>query len=135
MSQYKIIIYNGFWSIDDVRKMNDYLFIYGDNDIKKGKLGQAIIRDEPNTIGIPTKKLPSNNKNAFYYDDEYDTNIKKIDVAIENIIIKLNNNKNYKGIVLPEKGLGIGLAKLNIYAPLTLKYLCLKIEELKKRLN
>lgn len=33
--------------------------------------GQAIIRGLPNTIGIPTKKYPSNLKSSFYTDDEY----------------------------------------------------------------
>ena len=123
----EIIIFDGFWTVSDVKMAPDYLFIFGDNDIQKGKGGQAIIRDEPNTFGIPTKKQPNNNLNSFYYDAEYDQNIKKIDKAIENLLIEA---KNYKGIILPKDGFGTGLAKLHKNAPNTLKYLNNKIKEL-----
>lgn len=82
----EIKIFKGYWTINDVKKMSDYLFVFGDNDIKLGKGGQAIIRDEPNTIGIPTKKYPNNKSNSFYYDTQYEQNIIKIDRAINNII-------------------------------------------------
>lgn len=52
-------IFEGYWTVNDARSNKNSLFVYGDNDIKKGKKGQAIIRDEPNAIGIPTKKYPS----------------------------------------------------------------------------
>ena len=127
----KIIIFKGYWTVEDVRTNNKYLFIFGDNDIKRAKGGQAIIRYEPNTIGIPTKKYPSYNSNAYYYDTEYDDNIKKIDTAIENIIIILKTGK-YKGIILPADGFGTGLANLKINAPKTLKYIEDKVNELKE---
>lgn len=130
MSQFEVIIFKGYWTIDDVKKMSDYLFVFGDNDIKKGKKGQAIIRDEHNTIGIPTKKIPNYSLSSYYYDDEYENNIKKINVAF-NKIIEIINTKKYKGIVLPEDGIGTGLAKLNENAPKTLEYINKKIEELK----
>ncbi len=122
-------IFKGYWTINDVRNMSDYLFVFGDNDIKVGKGGQAIIRDEPNTIGIPTKKYPNNKTSSFYYDTEYNENIIKIDNAINNIIKKSNN---YKGIILPEDGFGTGLAKLHINAPKTLEYINKRIIELKQ---
>lgn len=122
----EIIIFDGFWSVNDVRLKTEFLFIFGDNDIKKGKGGQAIIRDEPNTFGIPTKKLPNNNLNSFYYDSEYDENIKKIDRAFENLFVEC---KKYKGVVLPKDGIGTGLAKLSKNAPKTLSYLNKKLAE------
>lgn len=42
-----VFIFNGNWSVDDVRKSKDYLFVFGDNDIHSGTGGQAIIRNEP----------------------------------------------------------------------------------------
>jgi len=128
----EIKIFKGYWTINDVKKMSDYLFVFGDNDIKLGKGGQAIIRDEPNTIGIPTKKYPNNKSNSFYYDTEYEQNIIKIDRAINNIIKK---SQNYKGIVLPEDGFGTGLSKLHINAPKTLAYINQQIEQLKQLNN
>ncbi len=126
----KIITFDGYWTIDTVRSMPKYLFVFGDNDVKKGTGGQAIIRHEENAIGIPTKKLPNNAKTSFYTDDEYESNISKIDNAIEEIFIKVKE-EDYEGIVLPIDGFGTGLAKLKDYAPRTLIYLENKIEEIK----
>lgn len=118
-NKYEIIVFNNFWTLQDVRKMNDYLFIFGDNDIQKGKKGQAIIRDESNTIGVPTKKVPCNTLNSFYKDDEYEINIIKIDKAFNNIYETLKNNKSkYKGIVLPKKWIRYQFSKV--------KYICSK---------
>lgn len=128
----EIIIFEGFWTVEDIEEMSEYLFLFGDNDIKKGKGGQAIIRDYSNTIGIPTKKLPNNHPDSFYYDTEYDENIKKIDNAFEEVIKKA---KLYKGIVLPKDGFGTGLARLKYFAPKTLEYINCKVEELVKILS
>lgn len=128
----EVIIFEGFWTIEDVRLMPNYIFIFGDNDLKYGKRGQAIIRDEPNSMGMPTKKEPNNRITSFYIDDEYDENIKKIDQAINSILCEVKNKK-YTGIVLPKDGFGTGLAKLSIYAPKTLEYIKLKINELSRK--
>lgn len=118
----KIVVYNKFWNINDVKKNPDTLFVYGDNDVSSGKGGQAIIRYEKNTIGIPTKKFPNNNTSSFYTDKEIDENRKKIKNAIENIKQKILNNE-YAQLALPANGFGTGLAKLNVKAPLTFSYL------------
>ena len=128
----EVIIFKGYWSISNVRAMPEYLFIYADNDIKRGRGGQAIIRDEPNTIGIPTKKLPNNYRDSFYSDDEYSDNCAKIDKAIKDIEDKM---KKYKGIVIPAAGYGTGLAKLDKYAPKTLEYINLKIQYIRSLHN
>ena len=126
--------FKGFWTINDVRNTPSYLFIYGDNDMEYGKGGQAVIRDEPNAIGIPTKKVPNNNVGSFYSDVEYDLNAIKIDKAISKIIKKLKTNK-YDGIILPKSGLGTGLSNLKNCAPLTFVYLNESIEKLKSDVN
>ncbi|AEQ32694.1 hypothetical protein CE11_00477 [Megavirus courdo11] len=125
----KIIIFNGFWTVDDVKKNPHALFVYGDNDVHVGKGGQAIIRDCVNTIGLPTKKYPNNQLTSFYTDLEYHDNIKKIDYAINNII---NLSKKYDYVVLPRDGFGTGLAKLKENAPETLNHINQRIEFLKK---
>lgn len=61
----KIIIFDGFWTIDDVKRYPHALFVYGDNNVQRGLGGQAIIRNLPNTVGIPTKNYPSNHPDAF----------------------------------------------------------------------
>lgn len=121
------IIYFDHWKISDVRTRPDHLFIFGDNDIECGKGGQAIIRDEPNAMGIPTKKYPTMRNNAFYSDNEYEDNQKKIDNAIELI---LNALSKYKVLVLPKDGFGTGLAKLPEKAPKTFQYLEKRVDDL-----
>jgi hypothetical protein len=71
-------IFEGYWTVDDVRKRKDMIFVFGDNDYKFGAKGQAIIRHEKNSHGIPTKKYPGYNKSAYYYsDDDFDDNKEK----------------------------------------------------------
>lgn len=125
----KIKIFNGYWTVADVKKHTNALFVYGDNDIHRGKGGQAIIRDLPNTVGIPTKKYPSNHPSSFYTDQEYVKNLIKISNAINNIIDK---SINYKYVVLPEDGFGTGLAQLPTKAPKTFSFLVEAIDNLKQ---
>lgn len=71
------IIYKKFWTVDDVVKHRDWLFVYGDNNIGKGKGGQAVIRDESkkyNRIVLPSDgfgtglaKLPIVAPNTYKY--------------------------------------------------------------------
>lgn len=48
-----------------------HVFVFGDNTIRKGKGGAAILRDEPNTYGFITKKYPNNEDASFYRPEEY----------------------------------------------------------------
>jgi len=94
----------------------EYLFVFGDNIIKRGKGGQAVIRDCPNAFGIPTKKMPTNDADAFFSDipSEHSAVI----VAINELHKQMKNGKK---IVFPYDGIGNGLAKLQEKAPTTLK--------------
>jgi hypothetical protein len=128
----KVKYFPRFWTCSDVEANSNYLFVYGDNDIQKGRGGQAIIRDLPNTIGLPTKKRPNNLPESFYTDLEFEKNKAKIDAAIQRILLKA---EFYDGIILPRDGFGTGLARLPLLAPKTLEYLNeqikLKIVELR----
>lgn len=115
-NRYSIIRFEGFWDCSDTAYLRNYLFLFGDNDLKMGKRGQAVIRDEPNAFGIPTKKRPFLSNNSFYTDAEYDENIKKINTAFKTICTKLDSGE-YLGIVISSQGIGTGLAKLQIKAP------------------
>lgn len=77
----------------DVQNNLDKIFVYGDNDLRQGKGGQAIIRDLPNTIGLRTKKLPSLSPNAFYTDTEFSQNKLKIDEDINTVKTAIANGK------------------------------------------
>lgn len=53
-----------------IQKHPNRLFIFGDNLLKQGLGGQAKeCRGEPNTFGIPTKRRPSWDVDAFFTDE------------------------------------------------------------------
>lgn len=54
-----------------LRAHPDHIFVFGDNTIRKGKGGAATLRDEPNTWGFITKKLPNNHDDSFYRPADY----------------------------------------------------------------
>ena len=110
-----------FVSRETIRENKNKIFIFGDNDLKSGYGGQAKeMRDEPNTIGIPTKKKPDNSDDSFYTDAEFEENKKKINFAINLILKELKNGKT---IVIPSNGIGTGLARLEQKAPKTFTFL------------
>jgi hypothetical protein len=115
----KIEIFQGFWAVEDIVSNPDKIYIYGDNDRRFGKGGQAIIRDLPNTFGIRTKKYPSNDIDSFYLDTEFEENCQKIREDILEICQRFSD----KTIVLSSGGYGTGLSKLPQTAPKTFQYL------------
>lgn len=86
--------------------------------------GQAKeMRGEPNAIGIPTKKLPTMNGDAFFTDNELELNKSYILHAFSKI------PKN-RVVVIPTSGLGTGFAELDKRAPKTYAFLLECIENL-----
>lgn len=122
-----IHVFQGFWTPEDCKKNPTWLFVYGDNDAQIGKKGQAVIRDEHNSIGIPTKKYPTLRKEHFYTDNELESNKRKIDNSLSILKEKL---RAYETLVIPKDGIGTGLAQLNVRAPLTFKYLQEQLDKL-----
>ena len=61
------------FSVEDCNNNPNKIYIFGDNLCSVGKGGQAVIRDCNNVFGIPTKRTPSMDSNAFFSDnfDEY----------------------------------------------------------------
>ena len=115
-----IQIFKGFWTIEDVTKSPNKIFIYGDDDLRTGIDGQAIIRNESNTLGIRTKKRPSHEEDAYYNDSEFEDNKKKILKDIKKISDELLFGTI---IVFSEGGCGTGRAKLKEKAPKTFQFL------------
>ena len=115
----KVEIFHGFWTVEDVLLSPDKIFIFGDNDKRFGKGGQAIIRDLSNTYGIRTKKHPSNDIDSFYLDTEFEQNCQKIREDVLTIRQKFSD----KTIVLSSGGYGTGLSRLPQTAPKTFEYL------------
>lgn len=81
------------------------------------------MRGEPNSIGIVTKRFPSNKFDSFFFDHDFEEAIKYIDRDFASI-------PEGVVVVIPSDGLGTGLAKLDTQAPKIFNYILNKIEEL-----
>lgn len=101
-----------WYSVQQCRENPKTLYVFGDNLIGVGKGGQAQIRDEKNTFGIPTKRLPTMNDDAFFNDWASET------LQVVGEIHKLVElSKDYDLVVFPADGLGTGLAKMDKVSP------------------
>ena len=120
----RIRIFDEQYSAKTLRARPDCLFLFGDNEDKAGTRGQAVIRHEPNAVGIVTKRRPFMNEDSFYDDEEYESNIEAINDSFENLRKKLESSgMEYKFIFIPRDGLGTGLAQLPSRAPKTFVYI------------
>ena len=103
-------------SVDLLRDNPDKYYLFGDNLEGWGKKGQAVIRGEPNAIGIPTKVAPKRDVDSYFTDDNFEMNKQFIDDAFAKIPVGST-------VVVPKAGLGTGLAQLDKRAPKTFAYL------------
>jgi hypothetical protein len=103
------------WITPEVcRASPNSLFVFGDNLIRKGKGGQAIIRDEPNAVGIVTKRLPTMAPAAFLTDDDFDEVYRTNQPAWFSLGEALNEGRR---VIFPRDGIGTGRARLSTSAP------------------
>jgi hypothetical protein len=100
---------------EDLRAHPDWLFVFGDNFARMGFGGLArVCRGEPNAVGIPTKRMPSNVQGAFLADGDLKMwrivsgpDLLRIERALEEGVT----------VVLSSAGVGTGLAQLETKAP------------------
>lgn len=112
---------NRFITRKEIQSNPKTLYLFGDNDIKKGYGGQAKeMRGESNSFGISTKKYPNNDLNSFKTDKEFILNT-TILLQQFNTLIKIIESGYYNKIVIPP--LGNGLAKMHLTAPNTYNFL------------
>ena len=121
----KIITQQEYYSVQDCMNNPTKLYVFGDNVVNHGKGGQAIIRDCPNTFGIPTKMFPSITIESYFMDtpesfDYVDTKF----IELYNIF---KSNK-YEVIIFPKDGLGTGLARMPQYSPKLFNHMCESIK-------
>ena len=113
---------------DKLKENLDVLYLFGDNSIRKGLGGQAKeMRGEPNSLGIVTKKFPSNEKGSFYSNEDFYFWLELFSGDMKNLAEKVNSGK-YKAIVIPP--IGIGLADLPNRAPKIWGYLKTTLDNL-----
>ena len=117
----------------EVQKNRKTLYVFGDNDTRKGLGGQAKeMRGEPNAIGVTTKKYPSNDESSFKLDAELEANKKAITADINKVIAEWNTGK-YTNVVVPQ--IGVGMAKLPTRAPKTFAFLQQELARLEAVVN
>ena len=123
-----IILVSRKYSVEQCRINFDTLFIFGDNLERVGMGGQAVIREQRNSLGFATKKAPGGAKEDYFTDDEYEENCKIIDEEIEKIK-KYAEEYKYKAIAFPFMGLGTGLSEMPLRCPQTFFYLCTRLQQ------
>lgn len=98
-----------------LRANPDYIFVFGDNLQRTGKGGQAIIRDEPNALGLATKCFPGMNPEHFFLDAMIED-----EVNLLHDIAKVYHRALTENVVIPfstRVELGTGLSQLPERAP------------------
>lgn len=119
----RIYIWEGNWTEQDVKDNPEFIFVFGDNMLKEGRGGQAVIRDCSNSVGLRTKIKPSMEKNAFFSDNKKSFTIVSNDLRRIEDLLFLDND-----IILSQNGYGNGLAKLPSKAPKLYRYLNLNLK-------
>jgi len=123
----EFIIQKEWYSIKQCKDNPNNMYIFGDNFMRYGKAGQAVIRDCQNGFGIATKWNPSNNNKAFFSDIKECYNIIDNDI---HLLVKYLNNNTVDKVIFPADGLGTGLSNLQEKAPGVLLYLNNKIKKI-----
>lgn len=114
------------FSIEQCRTNPKTLFVFGDNLERIGEINQAVIRSQKNSIGLATKKAPSNALEAFFTDMEYTANCKLIDEEIDKIKVYIGEIEA-DSIAFPFNGLGTGLSAMQTECPKTFCYLTVRL--------
>jgi len=135
----RVRVFEGQWDVSKVRSRPNCLFVFGDNEDGVGRGGQAVIRDQPNAVGIPTKLRPYQSEDSFYSDEQIEDNKAAIDESIVEIRKKLNlknaTGRKYNCLMFPEAGLGTGRSQLPRRAPKTYEYMLSCIFEIARDLD
>ena len=106
----------------DIYGHESILYLFGDNVVRKGSRGQDVIRHAENSIGIITKRSPSESEDAYLMDSDLDLTSQLI---LSDILKarELLQNGTYDYISIPVGGLGTGAANLKERSPETFDFL------------
>ncbi len=102
------------YTVAVAQKSPEDIFVFGDNLEgwgKSVKAGQAVIREQPNAFGVPTKRKPKTTKDAYFSDQSDELE------AVTEALRKLYVLGKTKTLVFPQDGLGTGRAKMKELSP------------------
>lgn len=106
-----VTVVNEHYTSDLLRQNPDKIFVFGDDLLRRGKNGQAIIRDETNSFGIVTKRKPTMGLDAFFSDQLEE--LEAINRDLERLYLLSTTND----LIFPKEGIGTGVAKLKEFSP------------------
>jgi len=117
-----VIIQKNWYTVEQCRKNPKTLYVFGDNLMGVGKGGQAVIRDEPNAVGIPTKREPDTTPSSYLSDRDCDD--PHLIGRMEEALVRLDRHLAAGGtVIIPADGVGTGRAELPKRAPALYAYL------------
>ena len=120
------IVYQTRINRQDLKVNPDVLYVFGDNDERRGYGGLAAsVRGEPNAVGVRTKKAPTMAPGAFYSDSEKEKHVS--DMASDLLPVE-EHLRQGNIVVFPISPLGSGYAKLEELAPETYHQLRTMVE-------
>lgn len=126
------LIYVPWVTRTDLKAHPEWLYLFGDNEQRRGMGGQAKeCRYEPNAVGVATKRIPSRSAvGEFWSDDEYD----RVTAIIHADLARAFSHVDSGGTVIcPKDGLGTGLSELPTRAPRVFAFLQSSLDDLKRR--
>ncbi|MDO8684511.1 MAG: hypothetical protein Q7N50_13645 [Armatimonadota bacterium] len=124
------IIYQKIIMRADLIANSDVLYIFGDNETRKGFGGQAKeMRGCPNAVGVRTKRAPLFAADAYWRDSDGKNEERKamVDADLLPAVAKL---KSGGVVVIPSDGVGTGFARLAELSPEILKYIKWRLDGL-----
>ena len=113
------------YSPELVAKYPDFIFVFGDNLVRFGTAGQACIRNEPNALGVATKRFPDTTPDSYMTGTPEE--FEKVKMGLENVQRHLSEGRT---VIFPSTGLGTGLARLETTAPSLLAYIDSEVSKL-----
>jgi hypothetical protein len=120
-----VLVTSTYYTPELLRENPTHLFVFGDNIMREGKGGQAIIRDEPNAFGIVTKRLPSQHSDSYFSDGNLFENSQLIAADILDLYCIINDPYyDYTHVVFPFACIGTGLSDMTNKCPYTYNQLC-----------
>lgn len=125
------VIFQKFIFREDLRNNPNTLYIFGDNLHRKGLGGQAKeMRGEPNAVGIATKAKPSQLKNSFFSDRDFDLFLEHWENDMIPVFRCLACGET---VIIPSDGIGTGLSELPTRAPEINAFIVNAFKELRRK--
>ncbi len=124
----KITVQEDWYSLEQCNANPHNIYVFGDNFKHFGNGGQAMIRSAKNSIGLATKKLPSQEANSFF-DDSLDDFVGMLTDIYK--LYQMTQHPAYADytMVFPKAGLGTGLSELPTRAPFINQQLMLLLHQ------